>query len=161
MGRAGRYVAPPAGHPPALMSLPSCPHCLMPLGGAGELPYPPRAQRCPHCRLVIGVGRARAQANPRNDARSRGAAAGAVANAARRETREPLDPVLVQDALRGVADAVGCPVERLRMLDYQQAAEQDGELPTLGDVLATFSTWKQARVVTLHAGARDRRVATV
>ena len=137
------------------MPSPSCPHCQLPLSDGGVLPYPPRAVRCPHCRLVIGVGRARAQDNPGNDARSRCAAAGALANAARRESREPLDPARVRAALSVVADAVGCPVERLRMLDYQQATQDDAELPTLGDVLATFATWKQARVVALRA-AEDR-----
>ena len=77
------------------------------------------------------------------DSRSRGSAAGVLANAARREHGEPGDRDMVLAGLRTVADARSSPVERLRMLDYQQAAEHDAT--ALATVLATFETWKGAR----------------
>lgn len=122
-----------------------CPHCLLPIGDVSAWPYPRQASRCPHCLLIIGPGRARDGAQDDGDARSRGSAAGVLANAARREQGEAQDEEVVTAALRSVARQVGCPVERLRMLDYQQAAELDDELPGLAGVLATFATWKGAR----------------
>lgn len=122
-----------------------CPHCLLPIAGA-RLPFPPQAMRCPHCRLIIGQGRARVEASGEDgDARSRGSAAGVLANAARRLGSEPGDREVVMAALRGVAAEVGCAVDRLRMLDYQEATDADAALPSLGVVLATFHTWKVAR----------------
>jgi hypothetical protein len=114
--------------------------------------------RCPHCRLVIGAGRARADGDDgEHGARAHGSAAGVVANAARREQSEVLDPEHVTVALRAVAGDVGCPLDRLRMLDYQELAEQNPELPPLAGVIATFGTWKKARreaaVATEHAAA--------
>ncbi|MDQ3632293.1 MAG: hypothetical protein M3417_13695 [Actinomycetota bacterium] len=101
--------------------------------------------RCPHCRLIIGAGRARAEASDDGDARSRGSAAGVLANAARRAQSEPGGVEEIGAALRKSAAAVGCPVERLRMLDYQQRSETDASMPSLSAVLATFTTWKSAR----------------
>ncbi len=134
--------------------------------GGHALPYPPAAMRCPNCRLIIGVGRARADAVAEDgDARSRGSAAGVLANAARRMQSDAADPVLVLDALRRVADLHGCSVERLRMLDYQEHADRDPELPVLGTVLATFSTWKSARAAAaaeaVPAGEADQEGARV
>jgi hypothetical protein len=100
--------------------------------------------RCPHCRLVIGAGRARAESDGEHGARAHGSAAGVVANAARRDDGEVLDRDVVLDALQEVAGDVGCPLDRLRMLDYQEAA-RDSTLPRLADVIATFGGWKQAR----------------
>ena len=108
-------------------------------------PYPRGPERCPHCRLIVGPGRARLETGDDGDARSRGSAAGVLANAARREEGEPGDPQAVRAGLRAVAAQRSGPVDRLRMLDYQQAAERDPGLPTLATVLATFGTWKGAR----------------
>lgn len=124
-----------------------CPHCLLLLDAAvddGRFPAAP--MRCPHCRLVIGVGRARADGDDgEHGARAHGSAAGVVANAARREQGEVLDREVVSAALHRVAGQVGCPLDRLRMLDYQVRAEQDPALPPLAGVIATFGTWKKAR----------------
>lgn len=125
--------------------LPHCPHCLLPMAGADRLPYPPTAMRCPHCRLIIGAGRARAEASEDGDARSRGSAAGVLANAARRAQSAPGGREEITAALHETAAAVGCAVERLRMLDYQHAAERNPALPDLSSVLATYTTWKAAR----------------
>ena len=102
--------------------------------------------RCPQCRLIIGPGRARAEAaEDSGDARSRGSAAGVLANAARREHAEPGDAREIVAALHRAAIATGCGVERLRMLDYQEHAAADPGAPALGAVLAAFGTWKSAR----------------
>jgi hypothetical protein len=95
--------------------------------------------------LIVGPGRARENTAEDGDARSRGSAAGVLANAARRAGAAAggKDEVIV--ALRRTADTVGCTVERLRMLDYQHEAERQGDLPSLSSVLATFGTWKSAR----------------
>jgi hypothetical protein len=115
-------------------------------------PYPRGPERCSHCRLIIGPGRARLETGDDGDARSRGSAAGVLANAARREHGEPGDPPAVLAGLRAVAAQHSAPVDRLRMLDYQQAAERDPALPTLATVLATFGTWKGARQEAAHQG---------
>lgn len=127
------------------MPIPHCPHCLLPIGDGRVWPFPEQPTRCQHCRLIIGPGRARENTAEDGDARSRGSAAGVLANAARRAGAAAggKDDVIV--ALRRTADAVGCTVERLRMLDYQDEAERDGDLPSLSSVLATFGTWKAAR----------------
>lgn len=127
------------------MELAHCPHCLMPIGADAYLPYPAAAMRCPQCRLIIGAGRARVEASEDGDARSRGSAAGVLANAARRADAAPGDDAEILAALRATAAMLGCAVERLRMLDYQHAAERDATLPNLSSVLATFGTWKAAR----------------
>jgi hypothetical protein len=134
------------------MPLPHCPHCLLPIGDGSAWPFPPQALRCPHCRLLIGPGRAREEAAEEGDARSRGSAAGVLANAARREQSEAArDPAKVLQALVAVAGATGSAVERLRMLDYQEEAERGAEVPTLSTVLATFGTWKAARAAAAAA----------
>lgn len=134
------------------MPVAHCPHCLLPMPGATSLPHPPAAMRCPHCRLIIGAGRARAEASDDGDARSRGSAAGVLANAARRAQSDPVGVPEIITALHKSATEIGCPVERLRMLDYQQQSERHAEMPDLSSVLATFSTWKSARA----AAAADR-----
>lgn len=130
------------------MSAPAahCPHCLLRIADGSIWPYPLAAERCPHCRLIVGPGRARLEAGADGDARSRGSAAGVLANAARRDHGEPGDPHVVLAGLRAVSELRSTPVERLRMLDYQQVAELDPAVPTLATVLATFGTWKAARL---------------
>ena len=124
-----------------------CPHC------SGELPHHDdvRGGRCPSCRLVVGVGRARDRAD--EDVRS----GGFMANAAKREDADAVPEEDAFVALRAVAVEVGCPVERLRMTDYDKAVRGGLEGPSVAEVLATFDTWKVARVA---AGAdRPGRIA--
>jgi hypothetical protein len=112
--------------------------------------------RCPNCRLIIGAGRARAEAvADEGEARSRGSAAGVLANAARRVQAEVGDREEVLDGLRRTAALVGSGVERLRMLDYQQAADRDPTLLDLSVVLATFTTWKAARAAAATADVAE------
>ncbi len=137
------------------MPLPHCPHCLLPIADGKVWPFPQQPMRCPHCRLIIGPGRARENTAEDGDARSRGSAAGVLANAARRAGAAAggKDDVIV--ALRRTAEEVGCTVERLRMLDYQHEAERQGDLPSLSSVLATFGTWKAARSAAAVGAAGD------
>lgn len=122
-----------------------CPHCFLVVergvGGA----WPPAPLRCPHCRLLIGAGRAREtnEATPG----ARGAAAGVFAHHARddSEAGDGAGAEAVAAAIRTVADTLGVRPERLLMVDYQQRALEDLELPDLGDVFAAYGTWKQAR----------------
>ena len=123
-----------------------CPHC----GGGLQTYDPATGGRCHACRLVVGAGRARDQAM--DDVRS----GGFVANAARREDAEPVALEEAFDALRTVADALGCAVERLRMTDYDKAVRDGTTGPSVAQVLATFDTWKAARAA---AGDRAERRA--
>lgn len=120
-----------------------CPHC------GGELPaHDTRVGgRCPGCRLVVGVGRARESAVVELRV------GGFMANAARREDAEPVSEATAFEALWTVADTVGCSVERLRMTDYDAAVRGGVPGPSVARVLATFDTWKAARAA---AGAGYR-----
>ena len=117
---------------------PACPHC-----GAILPPAWSRDQggRCPTCRLLIGADRA-AVFDGRGERR---AAAGVIANTARRDGARPGDPDEVLAALHAAATATGRPAARLRMLDYTSFSEGHPEMPTLSVVLSTFKTWKRAR----------------
>ena len=119
-----------------------CPHCDAALPAAWSRP---RAGRCPTCRLVVGAGRATDRQGDGNTLSGAGTAAGILGAAARRESAAAGEQPVVAEALREAARTVGKEVARLRMLDYQHAADADPALPGLGVVLATFQTWKLAR----------------
>lgn len=121
-----------------------CPHCFLLVDDAVERPWPRLPQRCPHCRLLIGPGRGRenAKANPG----ARGTAAGVFAHRAKHsEDGEQASPDEIRAAIRQVAEKLDARPERLLMVDYQQRALADDELPPLGDVLSAFGSWKSAR----------------
>lgn len=122
-----------------------CPHCLLVVEPGGGQDWPPEPKRCPHCRLMIGVGRAREAGDGAPGAR--GAAAGVFAREAQRAQDGEADasPEDVLDGIRTVAEELGSPPERLLMVDYQQRAADDEELPDLTDVFAAFGSWKKAR----------------
>ena len=107
-----------------------CPHCFLLVETDARGPWPPRPSRCPHCKLMIGPGRARATADAAPGAR--GTAAGVFAQQAR-------------EAIRTVAERTGSRPERLLMVDYQQRAAKDTNLPNLREVFAAFGSWKRAR----------------
>ena len=92
---------------------------------------------------MIGVGRARptAEANPG----ARGTAAGVFAHQAKRNDDSDVSPDEVCEAIRTVAEQLGSRPERLLMVDYQQRATVDHNLPELSDVFAAFGSWKRAR----------------
>jgi hypothetical protein len=68
-----------------------------------------------------------------------------VANAARRAGEGASDPSEVIAGMNEVARSLGCPVERMRLLDYPREADRDSALPPLAVVLGTFGTWRKAK----------------
>jgi hypothetical protein len=121
-----------------------CPHChlLIEKSVGGEWPKEP--QRCPHCRLLVGAGRARAE--PSAEPGARGSAAGVFAHEAKRSGAERrVSKETVCRAIRSVADGIGARPERLLMVDYQQYASDDDELPGLDQIFAAYGSWKRAR----------------
>jgi hypothetical protein len=94
---------------------------------------------------MIGIGRARDAGDGAPGAR--GAAAGVLARDAQRadDGGEHASPDEVRAGIRIVARELGSPPERLLMVDYQQRAAGDSDLPDLADVFAAFGTWKHAR----------------
>lgn len=124
-----------------------CPHCFLLVETEARGSWPPLPSRCPHCKLMIGPGRARATADAAPGAR--GTAAGVFAQQAR-EHRDDDDttevsPDRVRAAIRTVAERTGARPERLLMVDYQQRAAKDTSLPSLREVFAAFGSWKRAR----------------
>ena len=121
-----------------------CPHChLLIEQDAGER-WPPEPVRCPHCRLLVGEGRARP--TPAAEPGARGSAAGVFAHEAKRDgPAGEFSEAEVCKAIRVVADQLGVRPERLLMVDYQQRASSDPELPSLSDVFAAYGSWKRAR----------------
>jgi hypothetical protein len=93
---------------------------------------------------MIGEGRARP--TPEADPGARGSAAGVFAHRAKRGG-EPgaASQEAVGEAIRTVAEELGERPERLLMVDYQQRAGDDDDLPSLEDVFAAFGSWKRAR----------------
>jgi hypothetical protein len=111
--------------------------------GAGE-EWPPEPVRCPHCRLLVGAGRARTE--PSEEPGARGSAAGVFAHQAKRSGADgDSSEEDICTAIRRVADRTGARPERLLMVDYQQEAAEDDELPPLSDVFAAYGSWKRAR----------------
>src|SRR3954468_7828549 len=96
-----------------------CPHCFLLVESEVPGAWPPRPTRCPHCKLMIGPGRAKASSDAQPGAR--GTAAGVFAQQAREGTDgEQVSPDTVRDAIRTVAENTGSRPERLLMVDYQQ-----------------------------------------
>jgi hypothetical protein len=121
-----------------------CPHChlLMEKDVGGQWPKEPL--RCPHCRLLVGTGRARPE--PSAEPGARGSAAGVFAHEAKRSGPErTVSKDVVCKAIRAVAESIGARPERLLMVDYQQEASDDDELPGLDQVFAAYGSWKRAR----------------
>ncbi len=100
--------------------------------------------RCPHCRLLVGAGRGRP--TPSAEPGARGSAAGVFAHEAKRAGADgEVSEDEVGKAIRQVAEDTGQRPERLLMVDYQQRAADDEDLPTLSDVFAAYGSWKRAR----------------
>jgi hypothetical protein len=121
-----------------------CPHCHLLMEKKVGDAWPQEPLRCPHCRLLVGVGRARP--TPAAEPGARGSAAGVFAHEAKRAGGESsASKSEVRKAIRDVAEEVGSRPERLLMVDYQQHASDDDGLPSLGDVFASYGSWKRAR----------------
>ena len=121
-----------------------CPHCrLLVEAGAGE-GWPREPVRCQHCHLLIGVGRG--QSEPGDEPGTKGTAAGVFSRQAKREGEATnFSPTEVLEGIREAARQLGEPPERLLMVDYQQIASANPELPQLSDIFAAFGSWKGAR----------------
>ena len=121
-----------------------CPHCFLLVESKVKGEWPPSPERCPHCRLLIGPGRARETSDAKPGAR--GTAAGVFAHRAKRTDEDgDVSEDAVREAIRAVAEELGARPERLLMVDYQQRASADSDLPPLTDVFAAFGSWKRAR----------------
>src|SRR3954451_22518261 len=96
-----------------------CPHCFLLVESEVPGAWPPKPTRCPHCKLMIGPGRARETADAQPGAR--GTAAGVFAQQARdgRDEEVEIHPDRVRQAIRNVAEHTGSRPERLLMVDYQ------------------------------------------
>lgn len=129
-----------------------CPHCSMDFAEGVALPYPPTAQRCSHCRLVVGAGRAREV--PDAPSGARGAAAGRLASEARRmaKTDDNADHGALAAALRDVAGELGRRPGQVSLVDYQAEWEtRKDELPSLAEIIGAFGTWKSALAAATRA----------
>jgi hypothetical protein len=121
-----------------------CPHCHLLIERRVGEDWPPRPLRCPHCRLLVGVGRGRP--TPSAEPGARGSAAGVFAHEAKRAGGDgEATKKDVRKAIRQVAEESDQRPERLLMVDYQQRASDDDELPGLADVFAAYGSWKRAR----------------
>jgi hypothetical protein len=131
-----------------------CPHCHLLVKRRVSEPWPPQPTRCPHCQLLIGAGRSRAE--PSGDPGAKGTAAGVFSRQAKRDDSEVgSSPAGVLDAIRQVARELGERPERLLMVDYQQHAATDPDIPPLRDVFAAFGSWKRARREAADDGAES------
>lgn len=122
------------------MTRPLCPHCTLPLA---RDPGPGEAIRCPSCGLLVGFGRALHEPPPE---RRTGAAAGTRAARARRvaadEQRSEREPSAMLAAIAH-ATAARPGARELTMLEYERLCHEDGSLPELSELIATFGTWKE------------------
>src|SRR3954447_20766521 len=107
-----------------------CPHCFLVVEEDVDLPWPQEPVRCPHCKLLIGAERGKETGEAAPGAR--GAAAGVFAQHARPgQDDSDVSADGARAAMRAGADDVGSRPERLLMVDYQQRASEDPELPDL------------------------------
>jgi hypothetical protein len=121
-----------------------CPHCHLLIERRVGSDWPKEPLRCPHCRLLVGTGRARP--TPSAEPGARGSAAGVFAHEAKRSGGDgDASKADVRKAIRDVAEDSGQRPERLLMVDYQQRAADDEQLPSLNDVFAAYGSWKRAR----------------
>jgi len=122
-----------------------CPHCQLLVERGTSLPWPAQALRCPHCQLLIGEERGLAK--PSAAPGAKGTAAGVFSRQAKRAGAgdDAAPPKAVLEAIRAVAETHGQRPDRLLMVDYQQEAAINPDLPPLPDVFEAFGSWKAAR----------------
>jgi hypothetical protein len=133
-----------------------CPHCSQQFAETEGDPAPPRPLRCPHCKLVIGAGRGR----DKPDRGQPGAAAGLIANEARRTDRETTDAdrARAAAALVYAASRLGIPADRLTLTLYREQLS-NGHLPAVKDVIQAFGSWKLAQTEATRLLKAKKRVA--
>jgi len=121
-----------------------CPHCQLLVEADAGHAWPRHPVRCPHCHLLIGVGRGSSE--PSGEPGTKGTAAGVFSRQAKREGQaSSFSSAEVLEGIRQVARELGELPERLLMVDYQQIAASNPELPQLRDVFAAYGGWKSAR----------------
>jgi hypothetical protein len=138
-----------------------CPHCQLLVQAGAPAPWPDLPARCPHCHLLIGAGRGLSE--PSSEPGAKGTAAGVFSRRAKRggSDGDAASPEAVLAAIRTVAENRGERPDRLLMVDYQQLAARDSNLPPLHDVFQAFGSWKSARRQAAesrhagHGGARE------
>jgi hypothetical protein len=139
-----------------------CPHCSRPFAEAEREPAPAQPVRCPHCRLLVGAGRGR----PSPDRGQPGAAAGLIANEARRASAEAengeVDRARATAALVFVASRLGVSPDRLTLTVYGEQLAREESLPSVTDIVRAFGSWKQAQDEALElrkSGRASKRTA--
>src|SRR3954454_3719992 len=145
--------------PPTLPMTIYCPHCSRPFAEAEREPAPVKPVRCPHCRLLVGAGRGR----PSPDRGQPGAAAGLIANEARRAGggAEPnsVDRARASAAIVYVASKLGVAPDRLTLTVYREQLPGESSLPSVTDIVHAFGSWKQAQDEALELRKSGREAA--
>jgi hypothetical protein len=119
-----------------------CPHCSRPFSEVEKGPAPAEATRCPHCKLLVGAGRGR----PSPDRGQPGAAAGLIANEARRTGGDgEVDRARASAAIVYVASRLGVSPDRLTLTVYREQFEREDSLPSVADIVRAFGSWKVAQ----------------
>lgn len=123
-----------------------CPHCSRPFADVEKGPAPAQPGQCPHCRLLVGAGRAR----PSPDRGQPGAAAGLIANEARRNGADggksgDVDRARASAAIVYVASRLGVSPDRLTLTVYREQLPREASLPSEADIVRAFGSWKTAQ----------------
>ena len=134
-----------------------CPHCSRPFAEADSEPAPAEPARCPHCRLLVGAGRGR----PSPDRGQPGAAAGLIANQARRADGDgkDVDRARASAALVYVASRLGVSPDRLTLTVYREQLPNEKALPNVTDIVRAFGSWKRAQDEALELRKSRRATA--
>ena len=148
----------PTPKTPQLMTV-YCPHCSRPFAEAESEPAPQKPTRCKHCRLLVGAGRGR----PEPDRGQPGAAAGLIANEARRaESSNGADDDVgrarASAAIVYVASRMGVSPDRLTLTVYREQLPREDSLPTVTDIIQAFGSWKVAQDEALELRKSGRAV---
>lgn len=135
-----------------------CPHCSRPFGESDVEPAPQKPTRCKHCRLLVGAGRGR----PEPDRGQPGAAAGLIANEARRAESHGVDDDVgrarASAALVYVASRIGVSPDRLTLTVYREQLPREDSLPTVTDIIQAFGSWKVAQDEALELRKSGRAI---
>jgi hypothetical protein len=135
-----------------------CPHCSRPFAEADSEPAPIKPVRCPHCRLLVGAGRGR----PSPDRGQPGAAAGLIANEARRaggDEPDGVDRARASAAIVYVASRLGVAPDRLTLTVYREQLPKERALPSVTEIVRAFGSWKQAQDTAVELRKSDRESA--
>jgi hypothetical protein len=132
-----------------------CPHCSRPFTEASAGPAPAEPSRCPHCRLLVGAGRGRRTP----DRGQPGAAAGLIANEARRaagDSHDDVDRARAAAALVYVSSRLGVSPDRLTLTVYREQLANESSLPSVSQIVQAFGSWKGAQDEALRVRKAER-----